>query len=350
MSSVDVVVPCYNYGHYLKACVDSVLSQRDVDVRVLIIDDKSTDDSATVGQALAAADPRVTFRRHEVNQRHIATFNEGIIGWARADYTLLLSADDAIAPGALARASEVLSKNPDVGMVFGLALILSGESPVPEIPDERSLRYKIIPGPQFLKRSCSHGNPVPTPTAVIRTKLQHELGGYSREMLHTSDMEMWMRIATRASIAAIQATQGFYRLHSSNMSSNYYDRAVSDRGERIMTCKAVLDKWGQDVPDFPRWVDEMERTLALEALQLASWAYGNGELARSGELADFAAKHHPSLMSSPIWWKFMLKRMIGAPLIGKFRTARPPVPAEAQPEAKQQIGWWPEGGDAAVSN
>ena len=46
MSSVDVVVPCYNYGRYLRACVGSILSQRDVDVRVLIIDDKSSDDSA----------------------------------------------------------------------------------------------------------------------------------------------------------------------------------------------------------------------------------------------------------------------------------------------------------------
>ncbi len=38
MSSVDVVVPCYNYARYLRACVGSILSQRDVDVRVLIVD------------------------------------------------------------------------------------------------------------------------------------------------------------------------------------------------------------------------------------------------------------------------------------------------------------------------
>ena len=64
MPAVDVVVPCYNYGRYLKSCVGSLLSQEGVDVRVLIIDDTSTDDSPQIGAAIAASDPRVEFRHH----------------------------------------------------------------------------------------------------------------------------------------------------------------------------------------------------------------------------------------------------------------------------------------------
>ena len=99
MSSVSVIIPCYNYASFLPACLESVLSQG-VDVAVLIIDDCSTDDTPTVGAALAA-DPRVTFRRHEQNIRHIATYNEGL-DWANGDFTVLLSADDLLTPGALA--------------------------------------------------------------------------------------------------------------------------------------------------------------------------------------------------------------------------------------------------------
>ena len=72
MASVDVFVPCYNYGRFLRECVESVLSQGGVDVRVLILDDASSDDSREVGRALAAADPRVEYRRHAVNRGHIA--------------------------------------------------------------------------------------------------------------------------------------------------------------------------------------------------------------------------------------------------------------------------------------
>ncbi len=47
MSFVDVIVPCYRYGHFLRECVESVLEQ-EVNVRVLIIDDASPDDTAEV--------------------------------------------------------------------------------------------------------------------------------------------------------------------------------------------------------------------------------------------------------------------------------------------------------------
>src|SRR5436190_991816 len=104
MASVDVFVPCYNYARFLRECVGSVLAQEGVDVRVLILDDSSTDDSEQVGRALAAEDPRIEYRRHEKNRGHIATYNEGV-EWIAGDYAMLLSADDMLAPGALARAA-----------------------------------------------------------------------------------------------------------------------------------------------------------------------------------------------------------------------------------------------------
>src|SRR5208337_1578043 len=86
VSTVDVVIPCYNYARYLRRCVQSVLSQSGVDVRVLVIDDASSDDTPQVGNDLAGSDSRVEFRRHEVNRGHIATYNEGLIGWSTAKY------------------------------------------------------------------------------------------------------------------------------------------------------------------------------------------------------------------------------------------------------------------------
>ena len=68
--TVSVVIPCYRYGRFLPGCVRSVLGQEHVDVRVLIIDDASPDDSAQVAARLAAEDERVEFRRHRVNAGH----------------------------------------------------------------------------------------------------------------------------------------------------------------------------------------------------------------------------------------------------------------------------------------
>src|SRR5712691_9822439 len=97
MSRVDVIVPCYNYGDLIEQCVRSVLSQEGVDVRVLIMDDASTDATQSVGRRLAA-DPRVEYRRHEVNRGHIATYNEAL-ALLTGEYCVILSADDLLTSG-----------------------------------------------------------------------------------------------------------------------------------------------------------------------------------------------------------------------------------------------------------
>ena len=56
---VSVVVPCYNYGHYLPACVGSALNQPGVNVEAIVVDDASPDGSGEVAEQLFADDPRV---------------------------------------------------------------------------------------------------------------------------------------------------------------------------------------------------------------------------------------------------------------------------------------------------
>src|SRR6476619_1973521 len=75
---VEVVVPCYNYGHYLPQCVESILRQAGVRTTVTIVDDASTDDSALVAERLASAHQGVRLIRNETNLGHIRTYNVGL--------------------------------------------------------------------------------------------------------------------------------------------------------------------------------------------------------------------------------------------------------------------------------
>ena len=116
--TVSVVLPCYNYGHYLHDAVGSVLSQEHVDADVVIVDDASTDNNAEVAQALADAQDRVHLigiRRTEGTSR---TYNDGL-ATVSGEYTVLLSADDLLTPGALGRAVQLMEAEPGVGLVYG---------------------------------------------------------------------------------------------------------------------------------------------------------------------------------------------------------------------------------------
>src|SRR5208283_3400065 len=93
LPTVSVIVPCYNFESYLRECVKSVLGQGGVELRVTIIDDASTDDSAQVAAQLAAEDRRVGFVAHRVNVGTVRTYNEGLAR-VTGTYTVLIDGDD----------------------------------------------------------------------------------------------------------------------------------------------------------------------------------------------------------------------------------------------------------------
>lgn len=263
--SVTVVVPCYNYGRYLRQCVNSILAQ-DVDLNVDIIDDASADNTESVGSALAAEDRRVTYRRHARNLGHIATFNEGL---DRADgiYSLLLSADDMLAPGALRRAVDVLEGLPDVALLYGKAVQFRDTPPVATSLAPPAVR--IWQGAEFVAQCCAEvWNPISSPTAIVRTSVQKSVGGYLPSLPHSGDVEMWLRLATRGRVVELRGVvQAYYRVHDNNMYKKwFYDFLLNDREMR-----AAYETFFADSATFIENRDELRRQCSRRLAERGIW-------------------------------------------------------------------------------
>jgi len=343
--SVDVVIPCYNYGHYLELCVQSVLSQEGVDVRVLIIDDVSKDNSVEVAERLAAADRRVTLLKHTVNKGLVGTANDGVIDWATAEYTLLLSADDALTQGALRRAASVMDAHPDVAVAYGMALVITDDADMTRAEDPETFDYQIISGDDFIERACTSWCGVASPTALIRTSAQHEVGGLDPRFPQTCDMEIWLRLATRAKIAALNTTQAYYRRHDTNMSTLATDRPLSDLREQLETMVAVLTQWGKGLPSTPRWLDIIRRRVAAQAVWKAGLAFEDGNPSGGQTCLDFARHAHPAITSSPGWIRAQAKRLLGRTVLRIVRGDSPSKRHSFSPFARGRLfGWWPAEG------
>jgi glycosyltransferase involved in cell wall biosynthesis len=327
MSSVDVVVPCYNYAKYLRHCVESVLSQRDTSVRVLIIDDASPDNTPEVAGQLAALDRRVTYVRNETNLGLIGSANKGVMEWASADYVLLLSADDALTPGSLARSTGLLDTNPEMGLAYGMALMLHDEGPELVVDDVDGATSRTISGHDFLQLICAYGNFVATSTAVMRTSVQHRIGGYNPKFKHTSDLDMWMRTAAACAVGFVDAVQGFYRWHQANMSAAYYRQPADDRLEVIATCTEFMERHRDDIPQFRSWLEEMRTRLGSDLLFQATKAFErDGDRTWRNSLA-VAQQLWPDYWRSPAWWRFVAKRILGqrsTHLLQSFRDRKRP--------------------------
>jgi glycosyltransferase involved in cell wall biosynthesis len=166
--SVDVHVPNRDYGRWLPACLDSVLTQDGVDVRVVVVDNASKDDSVAVVEAYAERDRRVSLVRHAQDQGLIASLSEGL-AWCSAEYTVNLSADDRLTPGSLARATAFMAQRPDAGLVYGPAVLHREGTAEPRIV-QRGPLPRTWSGSRWLAQVARTGkNPVFSPEALVRT-------------------------------------------------------------------------------------------------------------------------------------------------------------------------------------
>lgn len=320
MSTVDVIVPCYNYAHFLEECVESVLSQSHRDLRVLIINDASPDNTHEVAQELLRRDSRVQYLRHPENRGHIATYNEGL-EWATGEYTLLLSADDMLTPGSLARSVQLMDAHPEVAMTHGKGIVVNPDQAIPKLKDVDTWESTTATGLDFIRSTCELGaNFVITPTAVVRTDIQKRIGGYRVDLPHTGDMEMWLRFAVHGHIGYIHVNQAYYRKHDSNMHYAYLDaRNLEEQWSAFLT---LFDAYSHLIPNSGELRDLAMSQMAEDAFWSACHAFDRQETALCRSLFEFATATDPRIKRWRSHRRMRLKLLLGAKSWSKIQKLR----------------------------
>ena len=104
--SVSLVIPMYNeelnIEHAVEASIES-LEKYARDYEIIIVDDASTDASATIAARMSAENPRIRLLRHERNRKLGATLRTGFAA-ARQELVFYMDADIPFDPDVLGRA------------------------------------------------------------------------------------------------------------------------------------------------------------------------------------------------------------------------------------------------------
>lgn len=91
-AKVDVIIPVYNGGKFIKEAIDSILNQTYQDFRILIVDDGSSDNTISIVQSIQKETAKIVL----FEQAHFGqpkTINRGLAATS-ADYICFLDADD----------------------------------------------------------------------------------------------------------------------------------------------------------------------------------------------------------------------------------------------------------------
>ena len=262
MPKVSVIIPAYNAEATLAAALNSVLAQTFADFEVLVVNDGSTDSTASIVKNYI--DPRIRLVS-QANRGLPGARNSGI-RHASGEFLAFLDADDLWLPNKLERHVGHLEACPRVGVSYAPSRFIDSEGRSLEYRQKPKLR-RIRPADVLCRNPVGNGSaPVVRRAALDDIAFQAFADGepricYFDETLRQSeDVECWVRIITTTDwqFQGLREPLTLYRVHTGALSA--------DVQSQFKTWNAALDKMAVYAPDLIRRYGHLARAYQLRYL------------------------------------------------------------------------------------
>ncbi|MDR3740041.1 MAG: glycosyltransferase family A protein [Terracidiphilus sp.] len=200
---VSVTIPFFNAERFLRATVESVLSQTYPHWELLLVDDGSSDSSSQIARSFAEAQPgRIVYLEHDGHRNRgvNASRNLGARS-ARGPILAFLDSDDIWLPCKLAEHVAELEAHPEAGFLFAPTLYWYEWNPEgnPGLRDhipEYAPGGRVYPPPSLFAKSYpfgSYGAPCPC-SFLVRREAFEQVGGFNEEF-HRGTFQLYEDVA-----------------------------------------------------------------------------------------------------------------------------------------------------------
>ncbi len=262
-TKVTVAIPTYNRSQLLKISLKSVLAQDYPDFRVVVLDNASSDDTGVAVKSFA--DPRVTYVRNETNIGMVSNLNRAI-QVNSSPYLSIFLDDDVMLPGFLRESAQFLDEHPHVAFSLTLARYIDANGLPMHLADV-DLPTGLIDGLQYLHLSAGKRRTGSLSTVLMRASALAVVGPFdSPHTKHTTDLNMFLRLARHFDVGFIRDELVQVRLHSGQASELQWGRGrLGYTAEYIDAVAHLLQSSRAQDSSYREWL--AERLLVLNARQ-----------------------------------------------------------------------------------
>jgi glycosyltransferase involved in cell wall biosynthesis len=218
---VSVIIPTYNYAHFIGQTLDSLLAQTYARWECLVVDDDSTDDTPAVVAGYAERDARIRYL-HQPNALQAAAKNLGM-RHAAGDYLQFLDADDLIEPRKLEHQVEYLARHPEVDIVYGDVNYFV-EDPRETFRPEGTPTGGVSGSGREVLEPLLRDNITVINAPLVRRRAADRAGPFDIGLPPAEDWDFWLRCAlagARFQFDAAPGTLALVRTHSLSSSRNH---------------------------------------------------------------------------------------------------------------------------------
>ncbi len=208
LATVGIVVTTFNHAHFLGEALESVHSASRPDDTVVVVDDGSDDDPASV----VARFPNVRLIRR-ANGGLAAARNTGLAA-LDTTYVVFLDADDRLEPGAITAGLDCFARAPESGLVYGGHCYIDGSG--------RRTGQHFAPAGERPYLKLLSGNFIGMHGAVMyRRDRLLAIGAFDETLSRCEDYDAYLRMARRYPIIGHPQIVADYRRHGGNMSADH---------------------------------------------------------------------------------------------------------------------------------
>jgi len=247
---ITVLTAVYNAAKFLPQCLDSLLTQTFSNFEAICIDDASTDDSLRILQEYAQRDSRIRVVHQEKNTGQAMARNHGL-EYASGEFTMMLDADDWLAPDALQIISDTLQCDNQTDCAIMRLLFSYQDGSIREFNCLTNGK-KVLAGKEaFLlcMEGKLHG------LYAIRTSIHRQFPYDTTTRLYSDDNTTFLHYLYSQRLVLCEATY-YYRIHDKS-STHLHDIHQIDRMEADLSLREVISTYVPEaLPKFEniRWL------------------------------------------------------------------------------------------------